>query len=244
MDNIKQRESRENEIFQTGGNKSIKDIRLLYVVDGAVKLDREAQELQLDSSLVICLVWNVIAVSTACIKGEGVKIWLLSIIYLLFGVPGAYVLWYQPLYRAMRTDSALKFGWFFLLYVIHIGFCILATVAPPIIFEGKSLAGIFAAIDVLSISSLAGYESRFFTIFSSSMVLNQAWNSSNKTRAPSRDASLVAYNIFYMIGFGLFILETLVSIWVIQQVYMYFRGSGKAAEMKKQAVRQAMMDSF
>ncbi|GAB4859555.1 Secretory carrier-associated membrane protein 2 [Ancistrocladus abbreviatus] len=153
--------------------------------------------------LVVCLSWNIVAVTTAWIKGEGVKIWLLSIIYFISGVPGAYVLWYRPLYRAMRTDSALKFGLFFLLYLVHIGFCILASVAPPIIFEGKSLTGILAAIDVLSNSALTG--------------------------------------IFYFIGSGMFCLETLISIWVIQQVYMYFRGSGKAAEMKKQAARQTMM---
>ncbi|GAB2285338.1 Secretory carrier-associated membrane protein 1 [Dionaea muscipula] len=153
--------------------------------------------------LVVCLAWNVVAVTTAWLKGEGVKIWLLAIIYLISGVPGAYVLWYRPLYRAMRTDSALKFGLFFLLYLVHIGFCILASVAPPIIFEGKSLTGILAAVDVLTSNVLVG--------------------------------------VFYLIGFAMFCLETFLSIWVIQQVYMYFRGSGMAAEMKKQAARQTMM---
>lgn len=67
-----------------------------------------------------------------------------------------------------RNESALKFGWFFLFYLVnrlyfimcissasknckksnhldffclqlHIGFCILAAVAPPIVFKGKSL---------------------------------------------------------------------------------------------------------
>jgi len=33
---------------------------------------------------------------------SGVKIWLLAIIYFISGVPGAYVLWYRPLYNAMR----------------------------------------------------------------------------------------------------------------------------------------------
>nr|GMD30036.1 protein STRUBBELIG-RECEPTOR FAMILY 3-like [Ipomoea batatas] len=47
--------------------------------------------------------------------------------------------------------------------------------------------------------------------------------------------------IFYFIGFGLFAIESLMSIWVIQQVYMYFRGSGKAAEMRREAARQTMM---
>ncbi|GAV77544.1 SCAMP domain-containing protein [Cephalotus follicularis] len=139
--------------------------------------------------LFLCLFWNIIAVTTAWIKGEGVQIWFLALIYFIAGVPGAYVLWYRPLYRAFRTDSALNFGWFFMFYMLHIGFCILAAVAPPIIFKGKSLAGILAAIDVLSTNALVG--------------------------------------IFYFIGFGLFCLESVVSIWVIQQVYMYFRGSGK-----------------
>ncbi|EXB62280.1 Secretory carrier-associated membrane protein 1 [Morus notabilis] len=133
----------------------------------------------------------------------GPTIWFLAIIYFISGVPGAYVLWYRPLYRAMRTDSALKFGWFFLFYLLHIAFCIFAAVAPPIIFKGKSLTGILPAIDVLGDHALVG--------------------------------------IFYFIGFGLFCLESLLSVWVIQQVYMYFRGSGKAAEMKHEAARSTMM---
>ncbi|XP_022726193.1 secretory carrier-associated membrane protein 1-like isoform X1 [Durio zibethinus] len=153
--------------------------------------------------LVLCLSWNIVAVTTAWIKGEGPTIWFLAIIYFISGVPGGYVLWYRPLYRAMRTDSALKFGWFFLFYLLHIGFCIFASVAPPIIFKGKSLAGILPAIDLLSKHALVG--------------------------------------TFYFIGFGCFCVESLLSIWVIQQVYMYFRGSGKAAEMKREAARRTMM---
>ncbi|WCJ26966.1 Secretory carrier-associated membrane protein [Euphorbia peplus] len=152
--------------------------------------------------LVLCLLWNIIAVTTAWIKGEGVKIWFLAVIYFISGVPGGYVLWYRPLYRAFRTDSAIKFGWFFMFYLLHIGFCIIAAVAPPIFFKGKSLTGILAAIDVLGDNALVG--------------------------------------IFYFIGFGLFCLEVVLSIWVLQQVYMYFRGSGKAAEMKRDAARGAM----
>ncbi|KAK9689700.1 hypothetical protein RND81_09G075900 [Saponaria officinalis] len=153
--------------------------------------------------LAFCLMWNIVAVTIAWINGEGVKIWLLAIIYFVSGVPGAYVLWYRPLYRAMRTDSALKFGLFFITYSIHICFCTLAAIAPPIVFEGKSLTGILPAIDVLSGNAIIG--------------------------------------ILYLVGFGCFALETLLSIWVIQEVYMYFRGSGKAAEMKTQAARQTMM---
>ncbi|KAF3642511.1 Secretory carrier-associated membrane protein 5, partial [Capsicum annuum] len=51
--------------------------------------------------LVACLVWNLVAVTLAWIRGQGPTIWLLAVIYLISGVPGAYVLWYRPLYRAM-----------------------------------------------------------------------------------------------------------------------------------------------
>lgn len=156
--------------------------------------------------LVACLFWNIIAVSAAWIKGEGVKIWFLAIIYFLAGVPGGYVLWYRPLYNAMRTESALKFGWFFLFYLLHIAFVVFAAVAPPIFFKGKSLTGILPAIDVIGDHIIIG--------------------------------------IFYFIGFGFFCIESLVSIWVIQQVYMYFRGSGKAAEMRREAARGAMRAAF
>lgn len=153
--------------------------------------------------LFVCLSWNIIAVTTAWIKGEGPTIWFLAIIYFIAGVPGGYVMWYRPLYRAMRTDSALKFGWFFFAYLFHIGFCIFAAVAPPIVFKGKSLAGILPAIDLMGNHALVG--------------------------------------IFYFIGFGFFCVESILSIWVIQQVYMYFRGSGKAAEMKREAATRTMM---
>ncbi|CAL0312034.1 unnamed protein product [Lupinus luteus] len=105
-------------------------------------------------------------------------------------------------YTQIMNESALKFGWFFMFYMLHIGFCVLAAVAPPIVFKGKSLTGILSAIDVVGDHALIG--------------------------------------IFYFIGFGLFCLETLISLWVIQQVYMYFRGSGKAAEMKREAARGAL----
>ncbi|XP_059275575.1 secretory carrier-associated membrane protein 4 [Lycium ferocissimum] len=136
--------------------------------------------------IVLCLVFNVLAVTICWIRGGGVKIFFLAVIYALTGCPLSYVLWYRPLYNAMRTDSALKFGWFFLSYLFHIGFCILAAIAPPIVFHGKSLTGILAAIDVFSDSALVG--------------------------------------IFYLIGFGFFCLEALLSLWVLQKVYMYFRG--------------------
>ncbi|KAL0697597.1 hypothetical protein Bca4012_053719 [Brassica carinata] len=106
--------------------------------------------------LVLALFWNIIAVTTAWIKGEGVTIWLLALIYFISGVPGGYVLWYRPLYRALRSDSAVSFGWYFLFYMLHIFFCVFAAVSPPIVLKGKSLAGIFPAMDMLSSQALVG----------------------------------------------------------------------------------------
>ncbi|XP_022720512.1 secretory carrier-associated membrane protein 3-like isoform X2 [Durio zibethinus] len=151
--------------------------------------------------LVLCLLWNIIAVTAAWIRGEGVRIWFLAIIYFIAGVPGAYVLWYRPLYRTFRNESAFRFGWFFLFYLLHIGFSIFAAVAPPIVFKGKSLTGILPAVDLVGGNAVVG--------------------------------------IFYFIGFGLFCVESVISIWVIQQVYVYFRGSGKAAEMKREIALRA-----
>lgn len=153
--------------------------------------------------IIICLVWNLIAVTTNWIevKHNGVKIWLLAIIYALAGIPGSYVLWYKPLYQAMRNESALKFGWFFLFYALHLLFVIFAAIAPPVVFKGDSLAGILPAVDLFSDSTIVG--------------------------------------IFYIVGFACFCLEALLSMWVLQQVYMYFRGSGKAAQMKREAVNGA-----
>ncbi|XP_019169690.1 PREDICTED: secretory carrier-associated membrane protein 2-like isoform X1 [Ipomoea nil] len=152
--------------------------------------------------LYACLLWNIIAVTTAWIKEGDATIWLLSIIYFILGVPGAYVLWYRTLYRAFRSESAFRFGWFFLFYSLHLVFCIFAAVAPPVVFKGKSLTGILPAVDLIGKQILVG--------------------------------------VFYFIGFGLFCFESVLSVWVIQQVYMYFRGSGKAAEMKQAATTGAL----
>ncbi|XP_074343170.1 secretory carrier-associated membrane protein 4-like isoform X1 [Apium graveolens] len=112
--------------------------------------------------IVLCLVFNVLAVIICWAKGGGVKIFFLATIYALMGCPLSYVLWYRPLYRAMRTGSVLKFGWFFLFYMLHIGFCVFAAIAPPIVFHGKSLIGILAAVDVFSEHALVGKVYLFF----------------------------------------------------------------------------------
>lgn len=137
--------------------------------------------------MVLCLVWNFIAVSVSLTRGAAITNWLLAVIYALAGCLGSYALWYKPLYRSMRKDSALRFGWFFLAYLFHIGFCIFVAIAPPIFGNLVSLTGVLSIIFVIN--------STFLTIF-------------------------------YIIGCSLFCLEILLSIWVLQKVYAYFRSSG------------------
>nr|GMD33449.1 secretory carrier-associated membrane protein 1-like isoform X1 [Ipomoea batatas]GMD36845.1 secretory carrier-associated membrane protein 1-like isoform X1 [Ipomoea batatas]GMD38422.1 secretory carrier-associated membrane protein 1-like isoform X1 [Ipomoea batatas] len=121
--------------------------------------------------LVVCLAWNIVAVALAAwVNEEGPMIFLLAIIYFITGVPGAYVLWYRPLYRAMKSDSALKLVWFFLSYM-NVDLIVLPLDLPI-------HSGILPALEVSFSSSFVG--------------------------------------IFYFIGFGLFAIESLMSIWVIQ----------------------------
>ncbi|KAI3804082.1 hypothetical protein L1987_32252 [Smallanthus sonchifolius] len=114
--------------------------------------------------IIVCLIWNLVAVTMAWIKGAASEIWFLAVIYLITGIPGAYVLWYRPLYRAMRTNGALMFGFFFFAYSFHLLFCVYASIAPPMIFKGKSLTGILPALDVLPDNGVVGVTS-FFQIF-------------------------------------------------------------------------------
>ncbi|KAK6268834.1 hypothetical protein QUC31_012994 [Theobroma cacao] len=143
--------------------------------------------------LVLCLFWNILAVSAASIKGKGINILFFAFIYFMLGVPGAYILWYHPLYRDCRKDSAFKFGSFFIFYMIHICFCHYAMVAPPIIYHGLSLTGVLSAV--------------YLTTDGHALIGN-----------------------LYFIGLGLFFVESLLSIWVLERAYRYFRGTGKAAK--------------
>ncbi|KAK3146824.1 hypothetical protein QOZ80_3BG0272740 [Eleusine coracana subsp. coracana] len=148
--------------------------------------------------LVTCLLWNLICVTAAWISGANPKIWFIAVIYVITGCPGAYYLWYRPLYRAMRKESAFSYGWFFMFYFFHIAFCIYAAAAPSFFWSGRSLTGIFQAIYQISDSN-------------------------------------AAVGIMYFVGFALFVLEALLSIWVMQKVYWFFRGKGNEAVMRSDA---------
>ncbi|GJN24161.1 hypothetical protein PR202_gb11885 [Eleusine coracana subsp. coracana] len=127
---------------------------------------------------------------------RGPKIWFLAIIYFVLGCPGAYYLWYRPLYRALRFISP--------------SVCTQLSLLRFSLWENHSrkfaMKRDFPAISIIGNSVIVG--------------------------------------ILYFVGFALFCLESLISMWVIQRVYLYFRGSGKEAEMKREAARSAARAAF
>ncbi|XP_039816923.1 secretory carrier-associated membrane protein 4-like isoform X1 [Panicum virgatum] len=185
---------REDAMNRAGVTVEVRNWPQFYPIihhDIANEIPIHAQKLQYTAfaswlGLIACLVWNFFAVLVESIRSEDIVSFLLAVIYAMSGCPLSYILWYRPLYRAMRTDSVVTFGQFFAFYSIHVGFCVIAAIAPPIIFKEKTLTGILVAIEVLAGDMLVG--------------------------------------VLYFIGFVFFALESLISIWVLERVYMYFRG--------------------
>ncbi|KAK8993324.1 hypothetical protein V6N11_033425 [Hibiscus sabdariffa] len=166
--------------------------------------------------LVVCLLYNAVAATAAWSKGYGLIIWLLAVIYILTGIPGGFYLWYSPLYKAARTDSALRFGTFFLGYSVHIAFCVLAAVAPGFFFREGSITGILAALVIFPNDRALGSLNN--------IALTTKLNCSNPISSKPKPCLIPGLKL--------------------QQVFMYFRGSGKAAEMKREAARRTMMSAL
>ncbi|PWZ28510.1 Secretory carrier-associated membrane protein 6 [Zea mays] len=155
---------REDAMNRAGVTLEVRNWPQFYPIihhDIASEIPIHAQKLQYTAfaswlGLIACLVWNLFAVLVESIHTEDIVIFLLAVIYAIFGCPLSYMLWYRPLYRAMRTDSVVTFGQFFIFYSVHVGFCVVAAIAPPIIFKGKTLTGILVAIEVLDGDIFAG----------------------------------------------------------------------------------------
>ena len=107
------------------------------------------------AGIVLCLSWNFIAVVVCWIKEGGVffgslvmlvfslyrpcteqlvflvladsKLFFLATIYALLGIPLSYLIWYRPLYRAMRYARTILttpyYGWIFQRHLTCIYFC-------------------------------------------------------------------------------------------------------------------------
>jgi hypothetical protein len=99
--------------------------------------------------LTVSLVYNFLFCATAAMftgMESGFTAWLMAMVYLLTGVPGAFYLWYKRLYIAAKNDSAMNYFWFFIVYLAHIAFCMYAFIAPTSAFSTPtySLAGIMS----------------------------------------------------------------------------------------------------
>lgn len=82
---------------------------------------------------MVALLFNFVAVLIGVIDGavpSKAMTLVFAAIYLVLGIPGAWILWYSRLYLAMRRDGAFSFATFFCTFLVHIAFCAWAAVAP------------------------------------------------------------------------------------------------------------------
>mmetsp|Transcript_20566 Transcript_20566/g.52726 ORF Transcript_20566/g.52726 Transcript_20566/m.52726 type:complete len:339 (-) Transcript_20566:36-1052(-) len=103
--------------------------------------------------LIACLIMNALAVTVISFgTGEELGSFFLAVIYLVTATPLAMFLWYMRLYNATIRDRAITFGFFFVMYLIHVIFCFWAAIAPPIGSGGsqRSFAGLFLCLNVFS----------------------------------------------------------------------------------------------
>ena len=81
--------------------------------------------------------------------------WLLSIIYMVVGIPMGFLLWYMRLYNAAQKDRALTYFFFFIFYSVHIIWCIWAFLSPPVGVQW-SLTGLMSMAEAFNENSVLG----------------------------------------------------------------------------------------
>lgn len=72
-------------------------------------------------------------------KGD-LSSFLMAFIYMVCGIPGAWTLWYRRVYNSCKANRAFGFLWFFLMFLLHIGFVTFAALAPPGFFGAQQWA--------------------------------------------------------------------------------------------------------
>ena len=142
------------------------------------------------------------------------------VIYLLAGVPLAYLIWYKPLYRGAQNDKAFGFAWFFLASFALLVFTVWSAVGtwpaacttvgdpflwytgPDILVSQFSHAGVLSTITCFDYNTVAG--------------------------------------IFFLIGAAFWVLESLLILVVIKMVYTRFRGRGSNASTLQQEMAESL----
>lgn len=105
--------------------------------------------------VMVCLLYNWVGAIASWIAGTfnfttGIGNFFLAIIYLICGVPLSYILWYRPLYVAMKKQGIVSFTMFFVFYSANIAFCLFGAIAPPFLWHGYSFTGFMSAISMLT----------------------------------------------------------------------------------------------
>lgn len=103
----------------------------------------------------VALTWNFIAALAAldcsdCSETD-VTAGVSCAFFLLF-VPCSFCCWYHPLYTAMRTDSSLRYGWFFFVF----GFQFISSVFMAIGIPGTGASGIIIAAKAVKGHTVVG----------------------------------------------------------------------------------------
>lgn len=85
--------------------------------------------LPLPQGLIWCLFFNFIGATALFITdGSEVAAWLWASIWMVGGIPGAYILWYSRLYNAAIKDSAFGYALFFAGFFANLGFSVWSAV--------------------------------------------------------------------------------------------------------------------
>lgn len=81
----------------------------------------------------LCLLMNFMALSATWFEGDddGDKYFLWSLIFMLFGVPLSWKLWYRSVYYATRDNTSRRWVFFFINFFIHMAFSVLMVIGVP-----------------------------------------------------------------------------------------------------------------
>lgn len=101
------------------------------------------------------VLYNFAAVSLSLIEGTDVLGWVFAAVYVVTGVPGAWLIWYGRLYNAAKNDRAFTFMFFFIGHMVHIAFCIFAAIAIPV-GESDSFCGLLRTLDIFKKATWIG----------------------------------------------------------------------------------------
>jgi len=112
----------------------------------------------------VCLFWNWLTILTVWGQEKGsdsANSALWATIYMSFGIPGAWKLWYRSVYFCCRDGAGIRWAFFFLNFFMHLAFSILMAVGVPSIGSGGlfvmvdmfansyRIAGLFALVDMI-----------------------------------------------------------------------------------------------